>query len=440
VVLAVALVVALLANPLLAAGVESSRSDPSSLALTTPTDSLDPLTDTLPTIDLDDTETATTTSTPTPTSTSSTTESDDTIGEVTDTLSDTEDVLTTIVNDTGETVDDTVENASDDLDDAVNETGDTVNDTDETMDDTEETLENETGDALDDFEDETVNVTVEDTSAGETASVDVPPMPSAGVAFEDLAIEVQRDGGFELTVTSSGDTFDAPPLEGQPGTVPLGYVQLDHTISNENVGNVTVTFRVDAERVHASGADPGDIVLYRYSEGTWNELPTELVGTDGDQYVYRAVSPGLSEFATGAERPSFEVPAASVETDSVVVGDDVAVRMRIENDGGADGVYTAKLSFDGEVVDERDVSVAAGGTRVVTFREAVETPGTYAVSINDVQAGEVDVQPAGTTAPGTSPGPDEAAVGPAGGQPGFGPVVAFVALLAAGLFVLRRRN
>ena len=449
-VLVVALVVALLTNPLLAGALESETGgpEPESRNEAAAIGTIDILPDDTPT----STPTSTPTQTPTPTPTESTTgtaTTEDGLGNVVDdvddsvdtvvnktseTLNDTNGTLTTVVDEADDTVNETVDNTVENTTDVVN---DTIGEANETLDDTGESLENETNEVEDTLADDvTVNVTVEDAPAGETVEVDV-PSTGADVAFDDLAIEVERDGGFELALTSSEDSFAAPALEGRPGTVPLGYVRLEHSIANTDVGNVTVTFGVDAERLDNANLDPEDVALYRYSEGSWHELPTELVSKEDGQYVYSAVSPGLSEFAAGAKQPSFEVPTATVETDAVTVGDEVAVRVHIENRGGADGIYTANLSFDGKVIDSRDVSVAADGSRVVTFREAVDSPGTYAVSINSVQAGEVLVQPAGTTAaPAT---PDAAAV-PVGGQPGFGLIVASVALLATGLFALRRRD
>lgn len=278
-----------------------------------------------------------------------------------------------------------------------------------------------------------VNVTVESANANETVPVDVPAVQEAAVAFDALDVAVKKDGPFTLNVSTAPTPREAPGLDRTNATVPLGYVHIEHSIADEDVGNVTVTFRVNESLVAAANATPENVALFRFSGGNWTELPTELVGQDDGAYVYRAESPGLSEFATGAKRPKFEIPMATVSVTSVTVGESVEVQVQITNVGSADGVYVAELSLDGAVVDDREVTVAAGGNRLVTFQRTLDQPGTYEVSVNEVPAGEVLVQSgAETTAPPAGDEPTSTIPGttsPAGGQPGFGPLVGVVAVL-----------
>lgn len=440
-VLVVALAVALLTNPLLGAALQpgSSEIPPAATSSNAPT-----------TVDIGLTETATPATTTATTTTATQTSGATTDGDFGDVVSEVSGVLTTVVdangtvttvvNETNETVDDvnetlgganeTLANATGAIENASDDVAGTVENANSTFEESGTALENETAHA----DDTTVNVTVENASAGETVEVDV-PSTGADVAFDDLAVEVERDGGFDLAFTSSTASFAGPPLDGQPGTVPLGYVRIDHTIENAEVGSVTATFSVDALGLEEADIDPANVALYRYTDGTWNELPTDFLGQEDGRYVFAADSPGLSEFAAGAKRPSFEVPTATVATDVVAVGDDVAIRVRVENRGGADGIYTANISFDGEVVATREVSVAAGGTRVVTFQQAVDSPGTYAVSINEVRAGDVFVRSGGTAGGPTTADEDSVRTS---GQPGFGPLIALAAFVVVLARLLRK--
>lgn len=286
----------------------------------------------------------------------------------------------------------------------------------------------------------TVNVTVENARANATVPVDVPAAPDAAVVFDSLDVEVKKDGPFTLNLSTAPTPREAPGLNRTNATVPLGYVHIEHSIADEDVGNVTITFRVNESLVAAANATPENVALFRFSEGNWTELPTELVGQDDGVYVYEAESPGLSEFATGAKRPEFKIPMATVSVTSVTVGEAVEVQVQITNVGSADGVYVAELSLDGAVVDEREVTVAAGGNRLVTFQRTLDQPGTYEVSVNEVAAGEVLVQSGTTTVP--PPGDDPSTTvpgttGPADGQPGFGPLVGVVAFLLWTVLVRR---
>lgn len=186
------------------------------------------------------------------------------------------------------------------------------------------------------------------------------------------------------------------------------------------------------------GTDPSNVALYRFNEGTRTELPTQQVGETATHYVFAATSPGLSDFATGLKRATFQLTDAKVSGSSVVVGDDVAVRVQIENVGGADGTYLVELGLDGEQIASQLVTVAAGGTRIVTFHPTFEREGTYRVAVNDVFAGEVSVA-AGTTATGGSQ-PDGTATPSETKSPGRDGFGVGVALLAVGSLALLARR
>ena len=239
-----------------------------------------------------------------------------------------------------------------------------------------------------------VEVSVKGAEAGDDVDLDVSPsaVEDDAVAFEGISLTVKRDGDFTMRVTNSRE-----PLPGSPAFDPeeaaesLGRIRLDHSITNEEVEEVSYTFRVSKAHLRATDTDFEDVSLYRHADGRWNELPTDVVGETETHYVFSADSPGMSEFAIGAKRPSFDAYWADVEAGSVEAGDVVSVSGRVTNHGGADGVYDARLLVDGEVVEQRSVTIAAGGTRQVNFRTRMDRPGERAVAINERTAGEVTV-------------------------------------------------
>jgi len=203
-----------------------------------------------------------------------------------------------------------------------------------------------------------------------------------------------------------------------------------------------------------NASERGDIALYRYHDGSWNELPTTLVETTANHYVYRVRSPGLSEFAAGKKRPQFEITNATVDISTLSIGDALKVQVRISNEGDADGTFTAKLVLGDQSVASRQLTIAAGGMRQTTFERTVAEPGTYEVYVNEFRAGEVAVNESAVASPtddATTTGPTGAATdsetdtdGRSGsettaGAPGFGVGVAVVALGGA-LAVARWRD
>ncbi|PSQ46619.1 hypothetical protein BRD15_08865, partial [Halobacteriales archaeon SW_6_65_15] len=212
------------------------------------------------------------------------------------------------------------------------------------------------------------------------------------------AVTPAENASFTLNTTAS----DAPIANRTPqtdlpnGTQSLHFLSVDHSIDDENISEVTFSFRVRKDRLNASERD--DIALYRFKNGSWNELPTTLATTTDDHYVYRVRSPGLSEFAAGKQTAQFEITNASVEVRTLSVEDALKVRVRITNEGDADGTFTAELVLDDEAVAHRHLTIASGGMRQTTFERTVSRPGIYEVYVNDYRVGEVTVN--GTDATG----------------------------------------
>lgn len=311
----------------------------------------------------------------------------------------------------------------------------------------------------------TVRKTVEvaNASANTTVSLDVSVEPEDDpdnateehpVTLDRLNVTMNRTADISLTITESAEppTEDSATFEVADGTEPLGYIRIDHELDDEAVGEVELEFRVRKALLDEAGDDPEHVALYRLEGDEWAELPTELVGETDTHYVFRAVSPGLSEFATGAKRAQFEIADAQVSVTELYTGDDFEVVVRITNTGGVDGTYTAGLWVEGDQVAEEIVTVATDGTRQVTFEYGIDTPGSYEVRVNDHSTGQIHVlevtptpeaTPTQTAAPAETPDgtetepPDEPLTSP---LPGFGMGVALVALAIAALLAVRRRG
>lgn len=254
-----------------------------------------------------------------------------------------------------------------------------------------------------------VGVAVSNVRAGDDVSVDVAPSPDARapVAFERLSLTARRGGDFTMRVVNSREPLvGSPAFETDAGTEALGHIRLEHSIANEDVASVSFVVRVEKDRLRTTGVSVEDVTLYRHADGEWTALPTDIVGETRTAYAFRVDSPGMSEFAVGAERTTFDTYWAEASDARVESGGVVRVSARVSNEGGADGTYEAELVVDGEVVTVRQVTVAAGGTRQVNFRWTAERPGTHTVRVGDATVGQVTVTDAGG-------GQESAAVGQA---------------------------
>jgi hypothetical protein len=292
----------------------------------------------------------------------------------------------------------------------------------------------------------TVNVSMQAAEPNVTVPVNLsrPAARDDPLAVTRLDVGVERAGEFTLEVESSPDPLPnrTPAFDRDDGTQPLGFLSIDHSISDDNVSNVTFTFRV--AKADLNDSEVRDVALYRHENGSWTELPTEPAGETDTHYVFRAESPGLSEFAAGKKTATFEIQNATVTVTKLRVGDDLRVRVRITNRGGADGTFDAELRLDGEVVASNRLTIAANGIRQTTFERAISEPGTYEVTVNEFPVGSITVEeasdPDGTSDETTGETTDDAAddTTASAGQPGFGAATAALAVTLAALAAVRR--
>ncbi len=144
-------------------------------------------------------------------------------------------------------------------------------------------------------------------AAGNLNAGDAVEMQFSGTAVTGVTITAA--GQITMMVVTIGPVQTGP--EGLSGPV-YQYLEADliHT-TNTAIGEATFTFDVPTAWLTAQGLTPADVVLWRFHDGVWMPLPTEIVSEGANTIVYRAVSPGFSYFAvgTGAGAGAVAVPA-----------------------------------------------------------------------------------------------------------------------------------
>jgi len=258
-----------------------------------------------------------------------------------------------------------------------------------------------------------VNMSVENVDDGENVSMSYStPDPDENASINGISAEVETGGNFTMNVTSSEEPQDTTP-EFEPaaenGTELLNTMSIQHSIPNEDIEEATVEISVNKDRLaELEATDPEDVEVYRFDEDReeWVVADADFRRETDTHLIYEASADGFSEWATGAQQAQFEVVQADVSVSTITTGDSVNVNVRIENTGGADGEFLTELLLDQDVVDERSVDIAAGGTAQVTFDRSFDQPGDYSVRVNDVLAGDVTVSQSETNEDGTS-GDDE---------------------------------
>lgn len=114
-----------------------------------------------------------------------------------------------------------------------------------------------------------------------------------GTAVQEVTITAaDGTGQVVLTVDSRGSGPDG--LSGQ--VYQYLSVQLSG-MTDADVGEADVSFRVPTAWLSAEGIEPADIALFRYHDGVWQELLTTVVREEGGWVYFEAITPGFSTFA-----------------------------------------------------------------------------------------------------------------------------------------------
>jgi len=295
--------------------------------------------------------------------------------------------------------------------------------------------------------------------AGETVRVETDTSSEGGEAtVESVDIEFAesvQDANVQVSTTNRPPQGTSAPDSAQVGDT-IGYVETDvEGVSDTAISRSTFTFRVSDQRLEQADTAPENVCLYRVVDGQPNGLPTEHLG--GNRFQYS--TPGFSVFVIGTETADISFVSGELDQTSVQVGKTFTTTATVRNDGGQAGEFDLTLAADGDTLTTETVTVRSDQEAQVDLSASIDQPGTYDITINGNTVGTLEVTEAGgpTTpetpaqtatptpeAPGEetptaedTPTPTEA---PGVFGPGFGSVIAILALLGAALLALRRES
>jgi len=153
------------------------------------------------------------------------------------------------------------------------------------------------------------------TPAGGTMTFAVNEPLSAGstgysYAIRSVSIVVGETlGSTDLLVTDAGSTSHAPDGRTVVGIVAISPVGVNPSA----ISSGTIAFAVSESWLTDHGLTPADIVLMRYHDGVWAELPTTYQYEAGGACYFTATTPGFSYFAITSR-------AGTVSADTTVTG------------------------------------------------------------------------------------------------------------------------
>jgi PGF-pre-PGF domain-containing protein len=100
----------------------------------------------------------------------------------------------------------------------------------------------------------------------------------------------------DIMITASKATLPAS-IPAPNGTV-FEYAELTpYKVTDDAIAGTLIEFTVPLSWLENNGFDPSQVMLIRWHDGEWQELPTEIVKEENGKVYFRAESPGLSLFA-----------------------------------------------------------------------------------------------------------------------------------------------
>ncbi len=149
-------------------------------------------------------------------------------------------------------------------------------------------------------------------AAGSTATLTI---NNQNIAFTAVIIGIANAVS---NPSLSVDSLKANPYSTAAAAKVFQYLQITKSnFADLDTSSTTINFRVPKSWLVSNGASEDDIVLYRYSDGQWNPLPTTKSGSDADYVSYQSTSPGTSTFAIGTKEaaPTEQPPTTQPPTE-----------------------------------------------------------------------------------------------------------------------------
>jgi len=157
--------------------------------------------------------------------------------------------------------------------------------------------------------------------------------------------------------------------------------------------SITIVLNYDPNELPES-TDSVAVAYYDIEQGSWVSLPTDIgrvaeVGKATGLINHCSAVAIIAELAPAPTPASFVPSALNIEQGPKVwknifvgvTGEDVTITANVANNGGQEGTYIAELKLNGETIDAKEVTLAAGQSQQVTFTLHGMDYGQYEVEV-----------------------------------------------------------
>lgn len=131
-------------------------------------------------------------------------------------------------------------------------------------------------------------------------------LTSETIGFKEISVDVNnKANSVEIKVTKT-DAAPATVTKSVEGKV-YQYIEIKHDkLADSNIKSAKVKFTVTKKWFNDNLVSRSNVVLKRYSNGEWSDMPTTFVSEDTAEVTFEAELPGLSVFAIGEKVATVE--------------------------------------------------------------------------------------------------------------------------------------
>jgi len=229
---------------------------------------------------------------------------------------------------------------------------------------------------------------------------------SIGIVRPEIPLSIEFENStiskieMKLKETYRNVNLTIEKLKGKPVDLPepkgtvWAYYEIDINVPDEAVESARINFWVLKEWLQTHGVASENVTLLRYHAGEWRSLPTTIIDENLTHVQYLAETPGFSIFAVSipVKAPSFKVKNLTISPSIIRCGENVTIKVEVENAGEDAGEYTVMLLINGTVEASKTVMLNAGESTTVTFITKKDVAGIYEVEVSGLK-GSFEVIP-----------------------------------------------
>jgi hypothetical protein len=184
-----------------------------------------------------------------------------------------------------------------------------------------------------------------------------------------------------LAYPPASTAFTTTGLSISPAEAEVGEtVSISVRVTNQGSisGSHTITLKVDnivveTKQLTLAGGASG-VVTFTTTRDVAGSYSVDINGLTGTFTVQTAVvPPSAAEFNTSA---------LTITPAKVKAGEPVTISALVANTGDAAGTYNVSLKIDNNLVETKEITLAAGASQVVSFTTSQDTPGKHTVDID----------------------------------------------------------